>query len=57
MSTDEKTRLIGNIVGSLRGVPHEIQVRQARHFYQADPVYGEGVAEGLGIVLNEIKAA
>jgi catalase len=57
MSADEKTRLIGNIVGAMQGVPREIQLRQIRHFYKADPAYGEGVAKGLGIDVKEAKAA
>ena len=57
MSAEEKTRLIGNIVGAMQGVPREIQVRQIRHFYKADPAYGEGVAKGLGVDAKEAKAA
>jgi catalase len=57
MSDEEKTRLIGNIVGAMQGVPRNIQVRQLRHFYKADPAYGEGVARGLGIDAKEAKAA
>ena len=57
MSAEEKTRLIGNLVGAMQGVPREIQVRQIRHFYKADPAYGEGVAKGLGIDVKEAKAA
>jgi catalase len=57
MSAEEKARLIGNLVGAMQGVPREIQVRQIRHFYKADPAYGEGVAKGLGIDVKEAKAA
>ncbi|MHB8347349.1 MAG: catalase [Acidiferrobacterales bacterium] len=57
MTADERARLIGNLVGALQGVPHEIQLRQLRHFCKADPAYGEDVARGLGIELKEIKAA
>lgn len=57
MSPEEKARLIGNLVQAMQGVPHEIQLRQVRHFYKADPAYGEGVAQGLGIDVNEVKAA
>jgi catalase len=32
-------------------------VRQLRHFYKADPAYGEGVARGLGVDAKEAKAA
>ena len=43
MSEEETVRLVGNIVGGMQGVPREIQPRQVRHFYKADPAYGEGV--------------
>ena len=57
MSAEEKVRLIGNLVGAMQGVPRATQVRQIRHFYKADPAFGEGVAKGLGIDVNEVKAA
>jgi catalase len=57
MQPDERARLIGNIVRAMDGVPREIQVRQVRHFYRADPAYGEGVAKGLGIEVGAIREA
>lgn len=54
MSEDEKTRLVGNIVAHLGGAKREIQERQVKHFYKADPDYGTRVAQGLGL---EIPAA
>lgn len=53
MTTDERTRLIENIVDSMRTVPREIQERQIAHFYKADPAYGLGVAAGLGLASAE----
>jgi catalase len=47
MTDDQRARLIGNIVDSMRSVPREIQLRQIAHFYKADPAYGEGVEKGL----------
>ncbi len=49
MKPDEKERLIDNLVTHMKPVSREIQLRQVRHFYKADPSYGEGVAAGLGI--------
>jgi catalase len=46
---DERARLIDNLVDHMRPVSKEVQLRQLRHFYKADPAYGEGVAKGLGI--------
>lgn len=57
MTAEEKARLIGNLVGAMQGVPRNIQLRQVRHFYKADPAYGEGVAKGLGIDVKDVKAA
>jgi catalase len=54
LKPDAQKRLIGNIVGSIASVPREIQERQIRHFYKADPNYGRGVAEGLGLKLDEV---
>jgi catalase len=49
MNTQEKTRLIGNIVRAMKTVPKDIQLRQIGHFYRVDPNYGLGVARGLGL--------
>jgi catalase len=49
MNAEEKARLIGNIVRSMKDVPREIQLRQIGHFARADPNYGLGVARGLGL--------
>ena len=49
MKPDEKARLIENIVNAMRTVPRHIQERQLQHFYKADPEYGKGVAQGLGL--------
>ncbi len=54
MKPDAQKRLIGNIVGSLSNAPRNIQERQVRHFYKADPNYGRGVAEGLGLQTEEV---
>ena len=52
MNPDQKSQLIGNIVSAMKTVPREIQERQIKHFYKADPAYGEGVAQGLGLPLS-----
>ncbi|GGW99558.1 catalase [Pigmentiphaga litoralis] len=49
MSPEQKAQLISNIVGDMQTVPREIQIRQIAHFTKADPAYGAGVAQGLGI--------
>jgi catalase len=39
----------------MKTVPKEIQERQIRHFYKADPAYGEGVAKGLDLPLPKMS--
>ncbi|MGD0793136.1 MAG: catalase-related domain-containing protein [Terriglobales bacterium] len=51
---DAQKRLIANIVGSLKSVPKYIQEKQIGHFLKADPAYGRGVAEGLGINVEHL---
>ncbi|MBL8117241.1 MAG: catalase [Anaerolineae bacterium] len=53
MPDDAKARLIENIVGAMQGVPTSIQERQIAHFYKADPAYGAGIAQGLGLATAE----
>jgi catalase len=57
MSKPKQQELIENIVGAMHDVPQDIQVRQIAHFTKADPDYGSGVARGLGIDINKLKAA
>jgi catalase len=54
MAPDARERLIGNIVGSMKGIPERIQTLQIQHFYKADPAYGTGVAKGLGLNIEAI---
>jgi catalase len=49
MSRDQKQQLFANIAAAMQGVPEAIQLRQIGHFTRADPAYGEGVAEQLGL--------
>jgi catalase len=51
MTDTDKEHLIGNIVAHLGNANKEIQLRQTRLFYKADPDYGMQVAAGLGITL------
>ena len=49
MSPDQQRQLFDNIAAAMQGVPEEIQRRQIAHFAKADPAYGQGVAERLGL--------
>jgi catalase len=54
LKPEEKKRLIGNIVKHMSGgVPERIQRLQISHFTKADPAYGRGVAEGLGLKVED----
>jgi catalase len=55
MSDEDREHLISNIVGHLGGAQERIQIRQTALFYRADPDYGERVAEGLGLDLEEVR--
>lgn len=52
MKPDEKKRLIENLVNAMKPVPRHIQERQLQHFFKADPEYGKGVAQGLGLQVH-----
>jgi catalase len=53
MKNEERERLIDNIVDSMKTVPERIQRLQIQHFLKADEAYGRGVAEGLGLMIEE----
>lgn len=49
MDDARKAVLMDNIAVAMKPVPVEIQKRQIAHFAKADPAYGKGVAERLGL--------
>ena len=49
MDRAQRACLMDNIAAAMQGVPEEIALRQIGHFRQADPAYGEGVAQRLGV--------
>jgi len=51
MTNQDRDNLIGNIVSHLCNAKKEIQIRQTKIFYKADPEYGQRVADGLKINL------
>jgi catalase len=56
MSADQKRQLFDNIAAAMQGVPEHIQLRQVAHFTKADPAYGAGVAERVGLA-TRLQAA
>jgi catalase len=55
MKPDARERLIGNIAASLKLAPQRIQELQVQHFFQADPAYGAGVANALGVNIEKTR--
>jgi catalase len=55
MSAAQKASLMDAIAGAMATVPEEIQRRQIGHFTKADPAYGAGVAQRLG--LKDLRGA
>ena len=57
MTPEKKAVLMDNIAAAMGGVPDHIVRRQIAHFAKADPAYGKGVAERLGVGMEELQAA
>ena len=55
MTEEDREHLVSNIVGHLGGAQERIQLRQTALFFKADPNYGERVAKGLGLPVDDIK--
>ena len=56
MSDDQKRQLFEHIAAAMQGVPEVIQRHQIAHFAKADPAYGAGVGERLGLA-TRLQAA
>lgn len=54
MTNVDREHLVANIVGHLKGAQKRLQLRQAALF-KADAEYGERVAKGLSLDVNEVK--
>ncbi len=54
MTQAQREALFGNTARSIGGAPREIQLRHLAHCYKADPAYGKGLAEALGIGSYEV---
>ncbi len=55
MSPVQQAILFENTARSIGGAPKEVQLRHIGNCLKADPAYGNGVAEALGIPLGEIE--
>jgi catalase len=56
MTPAQQHVLFENTARSIGGASHEIQIRHIRHCLNADPAYGNGIADGLGIALTNVQA-
>jgi catalase len=54
MSAKQQARLFGNTARAMGDAPREIKIRHIGNCLKADPAYGKGVAEALGIPLSEV---
>jgi len=56
LTADKKALLFENTARAIGGAPREIQLRHIGNCLKADPAYGKGVAEALGIPFSELPA-
>jgi len=54
MNSEQQHALFDNTARALGDAPKEIKIRHIGHCLKADPVYGKGVADTLGIQLSQI---
>ena len=57
MKPDEQARLFANTARAMGDAPKMIKVRHIGNCLKADPAYGKGVADALGIPLSEVPQA
>ncbi|MCZ2258304.1 catalase [Sporosarcina sp. G11-34] len=57
MSPEQQQLLFENTARNIDGVDKHIQLRHIAHCYKADPAYGQGVADAIGIAWSEVEAA
>ncbi|MFT3794126.1 catalase [Flavobacterium sp.] len=57
LMTDEKKQLLfKNTAAQVGGAQKFIQIRHIRNCFKADPAYGTGVANALGLTMDEVNA-
>jgi len=54
MTPEQQAALFGNTARAMGDAPREIKIRHIGNCLKADPAYGQGVAEALGIPLGEV---
>lgn len=56
LEEDKKALLFKNTAGQVGGAQKFIQVRHIRNCFKADPAYGAGVANALGMTMEEVDS-
>lgn len=56
MTMAQQQALFGNTARAMGDAPRQIKVRHAKHCYQADTAYGEGVAKEMNLTMDEIQS-
>jgi len=56
MNDEDREHLVGNITTHLGNAQKKIQLRQSAIFYKADQEYGERVARGMDLDVNQVKS-
>jgi len=56
MTPDQQQVLFDNTARSIGEAPRDIQIRHISNCLKADPAYGKGIADALGIPLDEVPA-
>lgn len=54
MTAEKQAVLFANTARAIASAPREIQIRHIGNCLKADPAYGKGVADALGILLNDL---
>ena len=54
MNANQQAALFGNTARAMGDAPREVKIRHIGNCLKADPAYGKGVADALGIPLNEV---
>ena len=54
MAPEDQKALFGNTARAMGDAPKEIKIRHISNCLKADPAYGKGVADALGILLSEL---
>ena len=54
MSATQQKVLFANTARAMGDAPREVKIRHIGNCLKADPAYGKGVADALGILLGEV---